>query len=119
MVASVVFSLLLLGSLGAAQFSERDALLIIDVQNDFMEKTLVRHDMQPRYPLPKESLVENGKYIMQGKLGAPGSSQIIDVINKVVVLYCASLRSYSASFGQHVLLPLASKCIYLDNLSAT
>eukprot|EP00048_Salpingoeca_helianthica_P022843 m.20685 g.20685 ORF g.20685 m.20685 type:complete len:318 (+) comp7907_c0_seq1:45-998(+) len=101
MVASVVFSLLLLGSLGAAQFSERDALLIIDVQNDFMEKTLVRHDMQPRYPLPKESLVENGKYIMQGKLGAPGSSQIIDVINKWIAAFQASRGHVLASIDWH------------------
>jgi hypothetical protein len=50
---AVSVCLLALAALCSAQFSQRDALLIIDVQNDFMEEVPVRRDVQPNYPLPR------------------------------------------------------------------
>ena len=67
------------GSAVCKQFQPDDALLVLNVQNSFMEKREVRAGVTPRYGLPA-NWTSAGE-IPAGPLPVPGSSGIIDVVN--------------------------------------
>eukprot|EP00047_Mylnosiga_fluctuans_P008717 m.8534 g.8534 ORF g.8534 m.8534 type:complete len:319 (-) comp2299_c0_seq2:119-1075(-) len=66
---------------GPCVFTERDALLVIDVQNDFMEETAIRTDWTPLYKIPEKMKTSGGTRLVRGSLAVNGSSEIIPVIN--------------------------------------
>jgi len=61
---------------------DTDALLVVDIQNDFM--TSSHHKANPNYPIPDLYLFASKTHIRAGSLAVANTDEIIDPINKVV-----------------------------------
>jgi len=77
-------------SAACQQLGHQDALLILDVQNAFMEARPIRPQATPSYNVPAVD-----GFIAQGNLSVPDSGAIIDVINAWLSLRNSSGRNAS------------------------
>jgi len=80
-------------------FTAKDALLVVDVQNDFMEQTPVYPN--PLHPISESNLCSGE--ICSGALGVPGSSEIIAPINEWINAFSEAGSRVFASLDWHPL----------------
>jgi nicotinamidase-related amidase len=83
----VLVSLLILGK--CSRISKHDALLVMNLQNDFMEPMLYNHDTIPEYPIPDDQLFEwhGHNYTKPGALAVNHTTEIIEPINSLMRMF--------------------------------
>jgi len=81
------------------QISPKDALFIVDVQNDFMESVSI--DGSPQYTIPADWQSAGGSVVKAGSLQVSSSSEIIDPINAWIDLFTASGGKVFGSLDWH------------------
>jgi nicotinamidase/pyrazinamidase len=86
----------------SSNLTKHDALLVIDVQNDFMEAVPLQ-ELSPQYPVPDDEIVLVGgrKYVLPGALAVKDTNSIVDPINKLMKEFDENGASVFLSLDWH------------------
>lgn len=96
-------------SVNCTTITAADALLIIDVQNDFLEARPVQPARKPAYPIPP-SEIQNGS-IVAGSLAVSNTTSMLPVIQSWIDVFSSAGGSVLASRDWHP----AQHCSYCRN----
>eukprot|EP00300_Choanocystis_sp_HF-7_P033732 c46148_g1_i1.p1 GENE.c46148_g1_i1~~c46148_g1_i1.p1 ORF type:complete len:380 (-),score=72.37 c46148_g1_i1:35-1153(-) len=93
-----------------------DGLLLIDVQNDFMEPFPIPGNQQPEYPLDasQTTVIDGHRYVISGSVPVQGSSSILDPIRNWVTSFNAAGAPIFVSVDWHE----AGHCSFCRNGTA-